>query len=685
MERRSRSLNIIWILWILATGWWLWHCHQGQAVFSFYEQSDASAFPGNDWIHWENQGGAVVAKSLHPLQRYKAFPRQKINKGDRLRKINYFDIPNAEAAQRLIASSQQGKTFIYQITPSGSTNEASYETRRVRAGFMLPFMANDHPGWWRLQAWLAGLLMVVALMVALILFPIVKKRLLRYAGLLAVVGLAMLVAGWQSLHVLYLVLESDLVDTTMSRLSTAVIAIGLGLYGFAFIWSKKAVPGWMRLAGLVPLVATAIWTNAWLLEPRSMFQLPWLIETATGSFWLLLAGGLALDMGSSGRLNTLARIKAIALLVVLAFFVLSWQEAKFLELNIMALHVLLYLPLLDAAQNELRFGKVSLVVTRALQAVAFVAFSLLGYFMISSLLSAMLPSSPYRPLLDVLVLLLALLAGRWLYRANERRLGAYFTTTQQNKLEDFRVFLASIPRYTSEETLKQDILERVKHFFETETSWWMPDEAEVWEHMFRDQLTAQRNFWAGSPELGGLRPDAGMQQQLDQWPWVLALPLSAEDPEADMLLLARKRRGVYNLADLDLLFQLARQTHLTLNVLSLMNRERDLMQRNYEANLTVLRAQINPHFLFNTLNTISALIHDAPDLAEEAVEHLAFIFRYTLDHSGDRFVQLKQELTLVSTYLEVEKIRFGERLEVMIDTESEAMDTYGLPWLSGHD
>jgi hypothetical protein len=675
MERHRLVRFIVWALWILAVAWWLWHCQQLASVFPLLEEDKAYSFPGTDWVRWEDQNGEVVAAKVHPLHRYKRFPRQKIQKGDRLKKINYFDIPDADAVRRLLASSPQGKTFIYQIIPADAVTETSYETRRVRAGYWLPFMAHEYSGWWRLQAWLAALLLVVSLMVALILFPIVKKRLLRYLGLLAVVACAMLVSGWQSLHALYLVLEADLVSTGMARLSTVIIAIGLSLYGFAFIWSKKDVQRLMRLSGLVLVGAVVFWIYEWLNALPSPYHFQWLINMVVGSFGLLLAGALMLDLSSKKKAGTVSWIKALILVIAGLLWVLSISEGQYLEINLVLLHFLLFAPVLDAAQNELRFGKVSLVVTRALQAVAFVAFSLLGYFLVSSLITAILPSSSYRPLLDVFVLLLLLLLGRWLYRANQRRLSAYFTTTQQNKLEDFREFLASIPRYTNEASLKNDILERLETFFEAKTRWWDPEKAEAWEHAFRDKLADTRSFWASSPELGGFRPPAETQVQLDQWPWVLALPLSAEDPEADMLLLSRKRRGVYNLSDLDLLFQLARQTHLTLNVLSLLSRERELMQSNYEANLTVLRAQINPHFLFNTLNTISALIHDAPDLAEEAVEHLALIFRYTLDHSGDRFVKLRQELSLVSTYLEVEKIRFGERLRVSIDTERAVMDT----------
>ncbi|HEX2900081.1 MAG TPA: histidine kinase, partial [Bacteroidia bacterium] len=112
----------------------------------------------------------------------------------------------------------------------------------------------------------------------------------------------------------------------------------------------------------------------------------------------------------------------------------------------------------------------------------------------------------------------------------------------------------------------------------------------------------------------------------------------------------------------------------TLGVLHLLEREKLLMQKNYEANLTALRSQINPHFLFNTLNTISALIHDDPDDAEVAVEKLAFIFRYTLKNSDKATVTLKDELSLVRTYLDIEKIRFGDRLQLQLDIDESLVE-----------
>lgn len=82
--------------------------------------------------------------------------------------------------------------------------------------------------------------------------------------------------------------------------------------------------------------------------------------------------------------------------------------------------------------------------------------------------------------------------------------------------------------------------------------------------------------------------------------------------------------------------------------------------------LKALRAQINPHFLFNALNAIASLIHTDPLRADAAVEQLADVFRYTLRRSEQEWAPLDQELDLARAYLEVEQARFGKRLEFAI-------------------
>jgi two-component system LytT family sensor kinase len=91
------------------------------------------------------------------------------------------------------------------------------------------------------------------------------------------------------------------------------------------------------------------------------------------------------------------------------------------------------------------------------------------------------------------------------------------------------------------------------------------------------------------------------------------------------------------------------------------------------AQLKMLRYQLNPHFLFNTLNAISTLVLDAKnDVANTVVTRLAEFLRYTLDQDPMKTVTLAQELTALSLYLEIEKMRFGSRLTVEVDVDVAA-------------
>ena len=94
----------------------------------------------------------------------------------------------------------------------------------------------------------------------------------------------------------------------------------------------------------------------------------------------------------------------------------------------------------------------------------------------------------------------------------------------------------------------------------------------------------------------------------------------------------------------------------------------------HQAQLKMLRYQLNPHFLFNTLNAISTLILDgANQTANLAVSRLSDFLRYTLDNDPMKRVTLGSELGALDLYLEIEKVRFGERLVVQKEVETKAL------------
>ncbi|HEY3128983.1 MAG TPA: histidine kinase [Acidobacteriota bacterium] len=103
-------------------------------------------------------------------------------------------------------------------------------------------------------------------------------------------------------------------------------------------------------------------------------------------------------------------------------------------------------------------------------------------------------------------------------------------------------------------------------------------------------------------------------------------------------------------------------------------REQDLVLNASRSELKALRAQINPHFLFNALNAIAGLIPKNPSRAEETVEQLAEVFRYTLRRSENEWVRLEDEMMFVRSYLEVERARFGERLQVHMQIDDGVKD-----------
>ncbi|MDQ3810850.1 MAG: histidine kinase [Chloroflexota bacterium] len=93
-----------------------------------------------------------------------------------------------------------------------------------------------------------------------------------------------------------------------------------------------------------------------------------------------------------------------------------------------------------------------------------------------------------------------------------------------------------------------------------------------------------------------------------------------------------------------------------------------------EAELRSLKAQLQPHFLFNALNTIAELVHEDPHLADRMITRIGDLLRLTVEEAGAQEVALRQELRFLDAYLEVERLRFRERLIVEMDIAPETLD-----------
>ncbi|MCI0417983.1 MAG: histidine kinase, partial [Acidobacteria bacterium] len=93
-----------------------------------------------------------------------------------------------------------------------------------------------------------------------------------------------------------------------------------------------------------------------------------------------------------------------------------------------------------------------------------------------------------------------------------------------------------------------------------------------------------------------------------------------------------------------------------------------------QAQLQALKMQLHPHFLFNTLHSISALLHEDLDAADRMIARLGDFLRLTLENSGEHEVTLQRELEFLKCYLEIERIRFQDRLTVRYEIDPETLD-----------
>jgi two-component system, LytTR family, sensor kinase len=109
----------------------------------------------------------------------------------------------------------------------------------------------------------------------------------------------------------------------------------------------------------------------------------------------------------------------------------------------------------------------------------------------------------------------------------------------------------------------------------------------------------------------------------------------------------------------------------------------DLEARLAKTHLQLLRMQLQPHFLFNTLNTVAELVHSDPDTADQMITRLGRLLRLSLDHAGHQVVPLRQEIDFLRMYVEIEQVRFQDRLQIVWDLAPDTLEA-AVPTLLWH-
>ncbi|MEZ4825883.1 MAG: histidine kinase [Bacteroidia bacterium] len=669
------------------------HSRSSQIRTLHTEEETEAVFEGNDWVTWGDTPKGVVVTHVHPLPLYKPIDKDRLRVGDRLLSLDYNAITRAEVVDHITSAARPGYIFIAKVERTDPTN-LSVETREplIRNGFRLTFTFNQFAAYWHMISWLVGIGAFVSLVMLVILVPIVRGSIRDYLPLIGIVITALFFFLLQLFHHVYLIVESDLVSTGFEKVFILAYCILLFLYGIYYFYFKSesrnslfAVPSVLTAGYLVFNFYDIIYVSEELKYFHDM------IENYTALFFLMhVFVGVILYLQAKWKLRATRKLAGLAFIALISalgmwyYFLPDPDSFINREHVFFLLNLLLFFPMINAAFLQLQFGKVSLVVTQTLQYMVAFLVSIILYLLVIQLFDYTQPNIQYRRLLEFITFVVLVVVLRLVYISNERRLSKYFVSSQQEKLGKFKSFIARIPQYTSSRMLRKDLVEQLTEFFNAEVVhlWWkgdVPDSSAEQAHHEKQesiygQLTRQLTVWSKTKEISPFRLTNDLEKYVLNSPYTLISPITVDKDDYALLLLGRKKRGVYNLSDLELISQLIQQTQLTLNVLQLITREKELIQQTYEANLTALRSQINPHFLFNTLNSITYLVHESPDLAEEAVEKLAFIFRYTLRMSSQNFVSLSSEMTLISTYLDLEKIRFGERLDIHIEIDPAVKD-----------
>jgi hypothetical protein len=284
--------------------------------------------------------------------------------------------------------------------------------------------------------------------------------------------------------------------------------------------------------------------------------------------------------------------------------------------------------------QDYRFALADLFLKRALTLIAVVAIAFAGYSLVTTL-----PSGPLAAGVLMALWVATSLVSPWLHRRIVR-----FVDQSLLGRADYAELRASIGQALQGQATVEGVLDttcaRLAAALDARDVWWTPDEG----------------FLAGNRAVT----------------WAAAV--STTDPPRYAVRVGELTGGRRLLSDdlalvagvLDAAARRIDQIRLTHERYEVQLREEEMLKLTAEAELKALRAQVNPHFLFNALTTIGYLIETAPPRALNTLMQLTALLRGVLRSEGD-FTTLGRELELVEHYLRIEHERFEERLRVRID------------------
>lgn len=347
--------------------------------------------------------------------------------------------------------------------------------------------------------------------------------------------------------------------------------------------------------------------------------------------------------------------------------------------------------------QDYRFALVDLFLKRALSLVLLVALALALYLTVAAPLLMQLERRGERDALAIGVLLGLWVSTALVYPQLARLVNRFVDTVilRRADYETVRTEIAqALSAQESPENVLDEVCQRLAAALTTRELRWVAVTEEIISEQEKvasgpllpqlkliEQRRQSRPFpihklRATAPPVA-LQPDSSLAVSEAQSQAVVLVPTS--EPPQYRLLIGELTGGRRLLSDdLALLEVAATMAARRIDAVRVVHERcvRDLHEEEMhklatEAELRALRAQINPHFLFNALTTIGYLIQAAPDRAFATLMRLTALLRGVLRNSGDEFSTLGDEINLIEAYLEIERARFEERLRVLIDVPQE--------------
>jgi len=688
----------------------------GQLLYDWYQISQIeflisagvqSTARGFDWVEWEENDGRITAAYVFP-----GGPAAEagLKAGDQFFMLEYQQFFDKEGLRNAITGVKPGDARTYFVV----RNEEYVEARVIFTRYPT-FLYPRSPALWRFALWgftLGAFFHILGLFIAGPLAAHTRKA--RFEFVLICVSSLWIVGNLLRL-VSTEILGPPTAGTAYDDVFQVLTFIGLvGWIGFPVLLLHKVVldikPSGSKSSRTVHLIAyftpillllsvmlTALRghmgpvTLEGLLIPILFYASCYIAAAAL----LVLMSYMGKDGKSTGILGEWGRSGSIVVLfvaVVVALAVAGIIPVLFSLSDVAAGWVIVSAQLLAVAPvtlfslGTLRHGKVDEVVTRAFVYVlilGLIFFAFVGGMTLMERIFARAGNS--RIVIEGLYVVILLV----LFERFARRLrvfaSSFFSTERQRARQQISRYQAEMTDVLDIELLAQQTVNVIGRVYNVKSAiiflpstsgnntWvtgrYHPEPPYLTEQIFHlvwPHFRERPSIWARNPELNESDLPAEFSRILTDHQAALAIPISGEGRAQGLIVLGRKspRRAVYNLEDLEQLRSLSGQLALAIERLILIERERQLAKESTSAHLVALRAQINPHFLFNALNTITALIEERPGEAETIVEHLAAIFRHTLKTGSQPFVRLEEEFALVEHYLSIEKARFGERLSV---------------------